>query len=195
MLSLWILQEILLKKVLVNLKKKYKKWCHIHIWSNIKKVLAYIWNGWSAYKWDMIVRKRSVWSVLKPFIYFLALKNWASPESYILDDEKVYPTEYINKWFVPKNYIPKSYGPVKLREALWNSLNSATVRISEKIWLWKYMIFSGNWTGYGSWCWILLIWYFYRNSWIITWKCCTVISSTRWYKRTKKIYYCRNAHG
>jgi penicillin-binding protein 1C len=35
--------------------------------------------------------------------------------------------------FVPQNYNPRSYGPIRLRESLGNSLNSATVRLSEQI--------------------------------------------------------------
>jgi penicillin-binding protein 1C len=35
--------------------------------------------------------------------------------------------------FVPQNYNPRSYGPIRLREALGNSLNGATVRLSEQI--------------------------------------------------------------
>jgi penicillin-binding protein 1C len=130
-----------------TLREKNIKNGAVYIYNpNSMKVLAYIWNAGSGYKWDMIIRKRSVWSVLKPFIYLLALENGATPESYILDDEKSYPTGYNEKWFVPQNYIPKSYGPIKLREALWNSLNSATVRISETIWIGKiYDFFRRIW--------------------------------------------------
>lgn len=106
-----------------------------------KKVLAYIGNrrkevGGSMV--DMIQERRSVWSILKPFIYLLALRNGADSESFVMDNSNyTYPTEYENKTFSPQNYIPKSYGPVRLREALGNSLNSATVRITEKIGLGK----------------------------------------------------------
>lgn len=50
-----------------------------------------------------------------------------------MDDTKVYNTEQEDKNFVPENYVPKSYGPVRLKEALGNSLNSASVRLSEAI--------------------------------------------------------------
>lgn len=103
------------------------------------KVLAYIGNRWvSSENWaiDMITRRRSVGSILKPFVYLLALKEWAELESLILDDLRNYPTWIEGKSFVPQNYNPQSYGPVRLREALGNSLNSSTVRISEKLWIW-----------------------------------------------------------
>lgn len=102
-----------------------------------KKVKAYLGNIKNWWSVDMITRRRSVGSILKPFLYLLALKNWASVNSFILDDIKIYPTGYDNKWFIPQNYIPKSYGPVRLREALGNSLNASAVRITETIWLWK----------------------------------------------------------
>ena len=143
-----------------NLREKNIKNGAVYIYNPTSNtVLAYIWNGGDGYKGDMITRKRSVWSVLKPFIYLLALEKWATPESYILDDDKSYPTGYSEKWFIPQNYTPKSYGPIKLREALWNSLNSATVRISETIWLgeiydffrhiWLDMEHDAGYYGYG----------------------------------------------
>ncbi len=57
----------------------------------------------------MIQEKRSVGSVLKPFIYKLALNDGYDGESYILDDTKVYKTEQEEKNYIPENYIPKSY--------------------------------------------------------------------------------------
>lgn len=99
-------------------------------------ILSYIGNRTSISKEnaiDMIQEQRSVGSVLKPFIYDIALSHGADSESLIMDDTKVYNTEQENKSFVPENYIPKSYGPVRLKEALGNSLNSASVRLSESI--------------------------------------------------------------
>lgn len=98
-------------------------------------VLAYIGNRLDAKKEnviDMIQVRRSVGSVLKPFLYSIALADGADGESLILDDTKVYDTAW-EKSFVPENYIPKSYGPTRLKEALGNSLNSATTRLAEKI--------------------------------------------------------------
>lgn len=102
-----------------------------------KKILAYISGRKSSKKWDtdidMMTRRRSVGSILKPLIYLSALEKWYDGNEYILDDTRVYPTGYDGKSFVPKNYIEKSYGPVRLAEALGNSLNSSTVRLTEEL--------------------------------------------------------------
>lgn len=35
--------------------------------------------------------------------------------------------------YTPENYITRSYGPIRLREALGNSLNTATVRLTDTL--------------------------------------------------------------
>lgn len=100
------------------------------------EVLAYIGNRSASSREnaiDMIEERRSVGSVLKPFIYSLAIDGGADGESLIMDDTRIYKTADTAKSFVPENYIPKTYGPVRLKEALGNSLNSATVRLAETI--------------------------------------------------------------
>lgn len=94
-------------------------------------ILVYIGSANPEEQIDMITRDRSVGSILKPFIYLLALRSWADSEDYILDDKTPYETGVDGKYFIPENYNPKAYGPVKLREALGNSLNAATVRITD----------------------------------------------------------------
>lgn len=108
---------------------------------------------------DMITKKRSVWSLLKPFIYRMALQKWADSEDYLLDDKTIYETNTAGKYFIPENYNPKSYGPIKLREALGNSLNSATVRITDTLWItaifnmlrdvWLILDYDAGYYGYG----------------------------------------------
>jgi penicillin-binding protein 1C len=107
----------------------------IYAWSEKeKKVLLYIWNRHDSTgnSYDMIVRKRSVGSILKPFLYLVAYHNH-DPNDFILDEKKVYETG--NEWitYLSENYIPKAYGPIPLKSALGNSLNSATVRLTEDI--------------------------------------------------------------
>jgi penicillin-binding protein 1C len=51
--------------------------------------------------------------------------------TFILDDTKIYETEDASKRYLPENYIPKNYGPITLGEALGNSLNTSSVRITE----------------------------------------------------------------
>ncbi len=96
-------------------------------------ILTYIANMNTDEQIDMITRSRSVGSLLKPFIYLLALEKWADTEDYLLDEKTSYETSTTGKYFVPENYNPKSYGPIKLREALGNSLNSATVRLTDTL--------------------------------------------------------------
>lgn len=101
-----------------------------------KKYLAYIGNRsslWNGSDIDIITRRRSVWSTLKPFLYLLALEQWAEIDTLILDDETIYSTEYKDKVFVPRNYNLKTFGPVRLAESLWSSLNLASVRLTEAL--------------------------------------------------------------
>lgn len=65
----------------------------------------------------MTVKKRSVGSILKPFLYKIALKDHDS-NSLILDEAKIYETEREGVSYIPENYIPKAYGPITLKSAL-----------------------------------------------------------------------------
>lgn len=127
----------IIQKTLDHIQGKNVTGSAVYIYNpTSKKVLAYVGNRWVSTldgDIDMITRRRSVGSILKPFIYLLALKEWAELESLILDDSKIYPTWIDGKVFIPQNYNPQIYGPIRLREALWNSLNSSTVRLSEEI--------------------------------------------------------------
>ena len=96
-------------------------------------ILAYIGNTNPSEQIDMITRRRSVGSLLKPFIYLLALQKWADTEDYLLDDRTAYETSEAGKYYIPENYNPRSYGPIRLREALGNSLNAATVRLTDTL--------------------------------------------------------------
>ena len=66
----------------------------------------------------MIKERRSVGSILKPFVYLMSLESGADGSSLILDDTRIYETDHDGKSFVPENYTAKSYGPIPLREAL-----------------------------------------------------------------------------
>ena len=126
--------ENILGSALQKLEEKNIHNGSIYIWSEKeKKVITYIGNNKQGREnaVDMITRKRSVWSILKPFIYKMSIDRWAEVDDYILDDTVVYETIQSDQNYVPQNYIPKSYGPIRLWEALGNSLNSATVRLSE----------------------------------------------------------------
>jgi penicillin-binding protein 1B len=73
---------------------------------------------------------RPVGSLLKPFVYLLAL---AQPDQYSLatwiDDSPVEVTQPNGKPWRPKNSDGKSHGTVTLTSALARSLNQATVRV------------------------------------------------------------------
>lgn len=75
-------------------------------------VLAYIGNRTTPSREnaiDMITERRSVGSVLKPFLYRIALEDGADGESLLMDDTRIYQTDQDEKNFVPENYVPKSY--------------------------------------------------------------------------------------
>ncbi len=134
--KLMILGKTMLNTTLEGLQEKNIHNGSIYVWSEKeKKVIIYLGNGDISRDnaVDMIVKKRSVWSTLKPFVYRLALRLGAHPDNYILDEKKIYETDAPEISYIAENYIPKSYGPVTLREALGNSLNSSTVRLSEHL--------------------------------------------------------------
>jgi len=66
-------------------------------------------------------------STFKPFVYLTALQNGYTPESKIFD----LPMD-INGW-KPQNYDKKYYGSVSLKQALANSLNLATIGLTQNL--------------------------------------------------------------
>ncbi len=78
--------------------------------------------------------QRPVGSLLKPFVYLLAL---AQPDRYSLaswvDDGPVEVTQPNGKTWRPKNSDGKSHGTVTLTAALARSLNQATVRVGMQV--------------------------------------------------------------
>mgnify|MGYP001942675383 FL=1 len=84
-------------------------------------------------EFDVIQAKRQMWSTLKPFLYLLALEKWAGPESFLLDIEQEYNSFQEWKSYTSANYNLKNYWLVRLKKALWNSLNNASVRLSKEL--------------------------------------------------------------
>jgi penicillin-binding protein 1C len=80
---------------------------------------------------DGIQALRQPGSTLKPFLYLLAMENGFNPATLISD----LPTHYRMPTgiYSPKNYSESFHGPVRLREALANSLNVPAVRVLAKI--------------------------------------------------------------
>ncbi len=71
--------------------------------------------------------RRSPGSALKPFTYLLAFARGQSPATVVPDVPTEFPTP--TGIFRPVNYDRRYLGPVRLREALGNSLNIPAVRV------------------------------------------------------------------
>lgn len=84
---------------------------------------------------DVIKALRQPWSTMKPFLYLMALENWAEPEDLVLDLENEYNSFQKWKTYISNNYSLKEYWLVRFKKALWNSLNNATVRLARELWL------------------------------------------------------------
>lgn len=80
---------------------------------------------------DGVRTLRQPGSTLKPFLYLLAFEAGFTPSKIVSDIPTYYkmPTGI----YSPKNYSEDFYGPVRLREALANSLNVPAVRVLAKI--------------------------------------------------------------
>ena len=67
-------------------------------------------------------------SVLKPFLYSLALDKGFSPATALTDLKTIFPSGYL-----PRNFnVNQENGLVRFREALANSYNIAAVEVREK---------------------------------------------------------------
>lgn len=140
------LQEFSLKilnKTLDELKdKNVTNWAIFAMNPKTSEILIYIWSrdfyskqiDWQV---DVIKSKRQMWSTLKPFLYLQALENWANPDDLIIDLESEYNSFTEWKTYISNNYSLKEYWLVRLKKALWNSLNNASVRLAQEIWLQK----------------------------------------------------------
>jgi penicillin-binding protein 1C len=77
-------------------------------------------------------------STLKPFLYLLAFEDGLVPSTIVSDIPTYYkmPTGI----YCPKNYSEDFYGPVRLREALANSLNVPAVRVLTKTGIDRFLL-------------------------------------------------------
>lgn len=70
-------------------------------------------------------------STLKPFTYALALDGDMSLSTTVADVEAHFPAADGN--YAPRNFNNRFYGPVRVREALANSLNVSAVKVAQKV--------------------------------------------------------------
>lgn len=84
---------------------------------------------------DVITSLRQPGSTMKPFLYLMALESGANPDELLLDIESEYNSFQQGSVYISENYSLKEYGLVRLKKALWNSFNNATVRLAKELWL------------------------------------------------------------
>lgn len=84
---------------------------------------------------DILQSDRQPGSSIKPFLYLMALENGIQPDSLLIDTEEQYPSFQPWTTYISENYTLREYGLVRLKKALWNSLNNASVRLAKMLWL------------------------------------------------------------
>ncbi|MEE2870157.1 MAG: penicillin-binding protein 1A [Pseudomonadota bacterium] len=77
--------------------------------------------------------KRQAGSVFKPFIYTSAMENGFTPASIINDAPVVFDDDKLETAWRPTGASGKFYGPTRMREALYRSLNLVSIRILRQI--------------------------------------------------------------
>ncbi len=76
---------------------------------------------------NVATRERQPGSALKPFTYLAAMEQGINPETVLWDVPTEFPLSG-GEWYTPLNYNAKFNGPVRMRNALANSLNIPAVR-------------------------------------------------------------------
>ena len=81
---------------------------------------------------DAAIVPRSAGSTLKPFIYLAAIERRLITAATLLPDtQQAVPETYAD--YDPQNYSHRSYGPVRVREALGNSMNVPAVLVTSRL--------------------------------------------------------------
>lgn len=76
--------------------------------------------------------KRHIGSLIKPVIYYTALRRGYTLSTFVDDSPVGIELSDSTKW-EPENFDGKSHGPVMLKDALANSYNQATVRVGMEV--------------------------------------------------------------
>ncbi len=135
--------EEALKNGIDELKKRHRKLyskyneepqgCVLIISAKTEEILAMVGGtDYSTSQFNRCVQaRRTIGSLVKPFIYASAIKMGFKPEDTIWDMPVVY--EWRGKKWAPQNYDKNYRGLVTLKEALELSLNLPTIRLLSKI--------------------------------------------------------------
>ena len=86
---------------------------------------------------DVIQALRQPGSTMKPFLYLQALESGMNPDDLVMDIESEYNSFQEGSVYISENYTLKEYGLVRLKKALGNSFNNASVRLARELGLQK----------------------------------------------------------
>ena len=96
-------------------------------------------------KFNRVVQaKRQAGSGFKPIIYAAALDEKYTPASLINDAPVVFEDAVLEGAWRPENYSGKTYGPTRLRMALYKSRNLVSIRILRSIGIRQAKLFAQN---------------------------------------------------
>ncbi len=136
-----------LNKTLASLKwKNVTNWAIFAINPKTKQVLIYqasrdFYSKEIDWQVDVIQSLRQPGSTMKPFLYLMALQNGANPDDLLLDLNNKLNSFQEWKTYISNNYSLNEYWLIRLKKALWNSLNNASVRLASELWLNKVFDF------------------------------------------------------
>jgi 1A family penicillin-binding protein len=77
---------------------------------------------------NVAIRDRQPGSSFKPYVYLTAFKKGYTPETILFDVETNFGSQGTNKDYEPQDYDGKFRGPLKMKEALAQSLNIPAVK-------------------------------------------------------------------
>lgn len=80
-------------------------------------------------KWNVTTHVRQPGSAIKPITYLMALRRGYTASSMIVDAPVTFPGGPGQKDYSPQNYTGKFTGPISLRNALGNSINTTAVKM------------------------------------------------------------------
>lgn len=82
---------------------------------------------------DIIHAPRQPGSSMKPFLYLMALERGFNPDDLLIDTVQEYPSFQPGTTYTSENYTLKEYGLVRLKKALGNSFNNASVHLAKSL--------------------------------------------------------------